>query len=141
MFVGRLMLLGLAVWLAATLGFRLVGHHLLDPERPLLTVAAFVAAFPVMYALMNWLLRVWQLEGPERVIGATAILAPGLLLDGLLSVPFFAVVFPNMSPDAAHLFGALMCTAYSSGLLFSFLSGGRTTYSTRASRTVQDYRA
>jgi len=121
--VGRLMVLGLLLWLIATLVFRLIGQYLLSPEHPFVVVTVFVAAFPLMYALMNWLLQTQRLEGPERVLGTTAILAPGLLLDGLVSIPFFATVFPNMSSGVAYLFGALMCTAYSSGLLFSFLPG------------------
>ncbi|MFB9991359.1 DUF5367 family protein [Deinococcus oregonensis] len=117
----RLFVLGLVFWVIAMLIFRLFGQVLLVPGDTFRTVLLFAAVFPLMYVLMNAVLSAQRLAGKDRVVGATWLLAPGLLLDGLVSVPFFGLVFPNMAVSAASLFGALMCAGYATGFLVSLL--------------------
>jgi hypothetical protein len=119
----RLVVIGLVIWFAVTLLFRWVGQFVLVPGDTARTVFTLLAAIPLMYVVMNLVLPALGLEGRTRPLGAVLVLAPGLMLDGLLSITFFATVFPNMDPAAAGSFGALMCVGYGMGFLTSALPG------------------
>jgi Family of unknown function (DUF5367) len=66
----------------------------------------------ITFPLMAFLLRS-LCNGPG---GAVAILAPTLLLDPFSSA-FFPVVFPNMAPEVAGVFGGWMLWCCAGGLL------------------------
>jgi len=108
----RIVLIGLAIWLAATVALRLWGQHLFDPDR----MASFILLLGCSIPLMAWLPRRifarQSIPPSEWAAAAIALAAPGMLLDTLSTVSF-SVVFPNIRPDAAALFGAwlLLCNA------------------------------
>lgn len=115
---------GLALWLGATIFFRLLGHFLLDPANPVLVVVTFVATVPVIAAATYpayALAKMDSAQGHQRSVAAVCIALPGMLLD-VLSLSFFSFTFPNLSDlSAGALFGAWLLWAYSLILSSGFL--------------------
>lgn len=103
----RLFAYGLAGWLLATLALRLAGHRLLRPDNFTGTVLLFAVSFPLMALLVRRLCRRVQPRADQWPAGAVAILLPTLLLDPFSSA-FFPVVFPNIAPQLAGVFGGWM---------------------------------
>jgi hypothetical protein len=100
----KLFLYGLAIWIAATAALRLRGQHLLRPGDPARTLILF------------GICRRLQLPRDQWLSGAFWLLLPTLLLDPFSSA-FFPVVFPNMAPEAAGVFGGWMLWCCAGGLL------------------------
>jgi Family of unknown function (DUF5367) len=104
----RLVLYGFVGWIAAMLALRAWGQHLLRPGDWAGTLVLFAVSFPLMAFLVRSLCR--------GLGGAVAVLAPTLLLDPFSSA-FFPVVFPNMAPEVAGVFGGWMLWCCAGGLL------------------------
>lgn len=118
------LLLGFAVWLAATVAFRLAGQYVLDPSAPVVVGGLFVAVVPAMVGLAVALYRWRGVTGATRLQAAIALVLPGMLLDSL-AVVWFGTVFPNMLPGAAKYFGGMLPFAYASVLLSGFVPARR----------------
>lgn len=108
----RLLLAGLAIWLAATIALRFAGQHLLRPGDLKGTLTLFVISFPLMAGVVRRLCQRAHLPREQWVGGAVSVALPSLLLDPF-SCAFFPLVFPNMAPEVAGLFGGwvLWCCA------------------------------
>jgi len=112
----HLLIYGLAGWLLATLALRLAGQYLLRPGNGLGTLILFAVSFPLMALLVRRLCSRFQ-PGPEQwPAGAVAVLLPTLLLDPFSSA-FFPLVFPNMAPELAGVFGGWMLWCCAGGLV------------------------
>jgi hypothetical protein len=115
-----LMLCGLAIWAGATILLRVVGQRLLHPDDWLRTLILFAVSFPLMAWIVRRLCRRFQLPRDQWLRGALSVALPTLLLDPFSSA-FFPVVFPNMAPGAAGVFGGWMlwcCAGALSGVIF-----------------------
>lgn len=108
----RLLLVGLALWLAGTVGLRLGGQGILHPRSILSTLMLFAVSFPLMGFVVRGLCRRFRVPREEWLSGAVAIAAPTLVLDAFSSA-FFPLVFPNIPAEAAGVFGGwiLICCA------------------------------
>jgi hypothetical protein len=108
----RLLRSGLIIWFAATIGLRLAGQHLLRPAAPLGTFILFVVSFPLMAWLVRRLCAGAHLPPEQFLAGSVFVALPTLLLDPFSCV-FFPVLFPNMAPQVAGVFGGwlLWCCA------------------------------
>jgi len=103
-----LVVVGFAIWLAATLALRLAGQHLLPPPAGAAgTLAIFAAAFPAMAGLARGMCQRFEPDRARRPAAAVSLALPTLLLDPFSSA-FFPSVFPNIAPEAAGVFGGLM---------------------------------
>jgi Family of unknown function (DUF5367) len=116
----RLLLYGFALWLAASIIFRIAGQRIFHPGNTAGTLITFAISFP----LMAWVARRLCLKSgvPREAwpAGAISLALPTLLLDPFSSA-FFPVVFPNIPASAAGLFGGLMlwcCAGALAGALF-----------------------
>ena len=107
---------GGAVWFVATVLLRFVGHYLLVPGNPWLTVGVSVGVAVLMIGLMTLLYRIRKVRGQDRQTAALLFTLPGMLLDAG-AVLFFRDVFPNMPPNANGLFAAWLFWGYSVVLL------------------------
>jgi hypothetical protein len=103
----RLFLFGVGIWLAATIALRITGQHLLRPGDSKGTLILFTISFPLMAWLVRRLCRRFEPRPEQWPAGAISIALPTLLLDPFSSA-FFPVVFPNMSPEVAGVFGGWM---------------------------------
>jgi hypothetical protein len=102
-----LLLYGFGLWLAGTIILRLAGQYLLHPG----SLGSTLSLFAVSFVAMGWLARRLCLRlglPPEHwPAGAVSLALPTLVLDSF-STAFFPIVFPNMAPAAAGLFGGWM---------------------------------
>ncbi len=112
----RLIRAGLVIWLGATLALRFGGQHVLRPGDWKGTLILFAVTFPMIGWLVRRLCAGAGLPESEWLRGATALLLPTLLLDPFSSA-FFPVVFPNMSPQVAGVFGGWMLWCCAGGLI------------------------
>jgi hypothetical protein len=103
----RLFLWGIGIWLGATVALRFAGQYLLPPGRWGAMLVLFAVSFPLMALLARHLCCRFQLRREEWVRGAVSLALPTLLLDPFFSA-FFPVVYPNMSPEVAGVFGGWM---------------------------------
>jgi hypothetical protein len=119
----RLVRIGFVIWLGATLALRFGGQHLLRPGDWTGTLVLFAVTFPLMAWLVRRLCARAGLPQAEWVSGAISLLLPTLLLDPFSSA-FFPIVFPNMSPQMAGVFGGWMLWCCAGALVgVSFHSG------------------
>jgi hypothetical protein len=107
---------GLIIWLGATLALRFWGQRLLRPGDWKGTLILFAVTFPLIAWLVRRLCARAGLPESEWLRGATALLLPTLLLDPFSSA-FFPMVFPNMSPEVAGVFGGWMLWCCAGALL------------------------
>ena len=112
----RLVICGLAVWASSTIALRVAGHHLLHPSDWMATLILFAVSFPASAWIVRSLCSRFQLRREEWPAGAVAVLLPTVLFDSLSSA-FFPVVFPNMAPEVAGVFGGWMLCCCAGGLV------------------------
>jgi Family of unknown function (DUF5367) len=120
----RLFSYGLGIWIAATVALRAAGQHLLHPGNWKGTLILFAVSFPLMAWVVRRLCR--RLPSEQWPAGAISIALPTLLLDPFSSA-FFPVVFPNMVPDVAGLFGGWMLWCCAGALVGATIPPGKRT--------------
>lgn len=103
----RLFLCGFGIWICATVFLRIAGQRLLHPGDWKGTLILFAITFPAVAWLVRRLCRRFGLGRDHWLGGAVTLLLPTLLLDPFSSA-FFPIVFPNMAPEAAGVFGGWM---------------------------------
>src|SRR5690242_8069137 len=103
----RLSLYGLGIWTLATIALRLVGQRFLYPGSWKTTLVLFAVSFPLMAGIVRRLCRRFHLPPEQWPAAAVSVALPTLLLDPFSSA-FFPVVFPNMAPEVAGVFGGWM---------------------------------
>jgi Family of unknown function (DUF5367) len=112
----RLVLLGFAIWLAATAAIRVFGQRLLHPGNGPGIIILFAVSFVVVAWFVRRLCRRLQVPDEHWPAAAISLLLPTLLLDPFSSA-FFPTVFPNIQPEAAGLFGGWMIICCAGGLV------------------------
>jgi hypothetical protein len=120
----RLFFCGLGIWISATLTLRLTGQHLLHPGDWKGTLILFAISFPLMAWLVPRLCNRFQLPPEQWPAGAISIALPTLLLDPFSSA-FFPVMFPNMAPEVAGVFGGWMLCCCAGALVGGTIRGGK----------------
>ena len=103
----RLLLCGFALWLAGTVILRLWGQHLLHPRSLSSMLLLYTLSVLAMAGLARRLCKSLGLARHEWPVGAVLLALPTLVLDPFSSA-FFPVIFPNMPPSSAGLFGGWM---------------------------------
>jgi len=111
-----LLIVGLLIWSVATLALRLAGQHVLRPGHWSGTVALFVLSFALMAWLARRLCRRFHVPPEQWPAGAISLALPTLLLDPF-STAFFPMVFPNLAPQLAGVFGGWMLSCCAGALL------------------------
>ncbi len=115
-------IVGLVVWLAATLLFRFYGETFFTTDEIIYTIL-FIVAGPLCWGFMVLYLGVLNVMPENRALAAVSFALPGMALDALVTANF-ALVFPNLDMSLDGKFGALMLFAYAS-LLFGGYSSDR----------------
>ena len=100
-------LCGLALWAVGTVALRFGGQALLQPGHATRILLVFLVSFPLMAAIGRRICRRFGLPREQWMEGAVSLALPTLLLDAPASA-FFPVVYPNMAPEAAGIFGGWM---------------------------------
>jgi hypothetical protein len=112
----RLVIVGAAIWLGATVLLRLAGQTFLPVRTPVLIVLLFAVSFGICAVLVRNVCRSAHIRAEDWPAGAIAVLLPTLLLDPFSSA-FFPVVFPNLPAEAAGVFGGWMLCCCAGGLV------------------------
>jgi len=100
----RLAFAGFAIWLAATIGLRLIGQWVIRPGTMTDVVLLLAVSGVLMYRLPRLVFRLMRIDRRDYTLGAILLVAPGMLLDTISAI-WFSRVFPNMPPESAGLFG------------------------------------
>jgi hypothetical protein len=120
----RLLLFGLGIWIGGTVGVRMAGQHLLRPGDWKGTLILFAVSFPLMAWIARRLCSRFEPKPEQWPAGAISIALPTLLLDPFSSA-FFPVVFPNMAPEMAGVFGGWMLWCCAGALIGATVRPGR----------------
>jgi uncharacterized protein DUF5367 len=100
----RVVRIGVLLWIVGTFAIRLGGRGLLHVNRPVATLILYLASFVLMALLVPRIFRRLGLEQGSWPAAATLLMLPTLILDPF-SCAFFTVIFPNVEPSAAGVFG------------------------------------
>ena len=112
----RCFLTGFVIWLVATIVLRFAGQYILFPASLVAIAVLLLASFPLMALVAR---RVCSDAGIPREDWPEAgiyLVMPTLVLDTFSTV-FFPIVFPNVAPQAAGLFGGWMLCSCAGALL------------------------
>lgn len=112
----RLITIGFAIWLLATLTLRLAGRRILSVDHSAYAMLLFLASFVLVGLLVRRVCKGTKLPPEQWLAGAVLLLLPTLLLDPFSSA-FFPIVFPNIPPSAAGVFGGWMIICCAGGLV------------------------
>jgi hypothetical protein len=113
--VRRVFLIGVLIWIVGTIGVRLLGQRVLQPDQASRTVLVYLASFVLMALLVRCIFRRLRLERDAWFEAATLLILPTLILDPF-SCLFFALVFPNMDAAVAGAFGGWMLICCGGGI-------------------------
>ncbi len=119
----RLLFCGFAIWAVATLALRVAGQYILHPGNWTRTLILFGISFPLMAWLLRRLCRRFQLSSDQWLRGGVSLAMPTLLLDPFSSA-FFPVVFPNIAPEMAGVFGGWMLWCCAGALVGAMVRPG-----------------
>jgi hypothetical protein len=100
----RLVIVGFAIWLVATIALRIAGQWVLNPSRTWSVIALLAISGLLLFRLPRLLFSRFAIPREQRALGGIALVAPGMFLDAVSAI-FFSTIFPNIRPDAAGLFG------------------------------------
>jgi len=120
----RLVLYGLVIWILATLALRTAGQHLLRPHDWKGTLVVYAVSFPLMAWVVRRFCRRVHLQPAQWPAGAISLALPTLLLDPFSSA-FFPVVFPNIAPGVAGVFGGWMLWCCAGALVGALTGAGK----------------
>lgn len=110
---------GFLLWMSATILFRLFGQFFLIPGQVFLVLSIFILAIPLIIIATYPYYYFRKISETERLKAAVQIALPGMLLD-ILSIIYFAKVFPNLTIDSLPLFASWLLWAYSLILITGF---------------------
>lgn len=110
---------GFLLWMSATILFRLFGQTFLIPGQVFLVLSIFILAIPLIIIATYPYYYFREIPETERLKAAVQIALPGMLLD-ILSIIYFAKVFPNLTNDSLPLFASWLLWAYSLILITGF---------------------
>lgn len=110
---------GFLLWMSATILFRLFGQTFLIPGQVFLVLSIFILAIPLIIIATYPYYYFRGIPETERLKAAVQIALPGMLLD-ILSIIYFAKVFPNLTNDSLPLFASWLLWAYSLILITGF---------------------
>lgn len=112
--------IGFAVWLLATVIFRMSGQFFFRPDEPLLLALLWLATAAALVLMARFLFSWRALERAQRFEAAALMVLPGMILDAFVTQAFVGF-FPNLPASAAGSFGAWLLLAYASVILAAFL--------------------
>ena len=113
---------GLGIWIGATCC--VLSGNVLRPGDWKGTLIFFALSFPLMAWIVRRLCGRFRLPPEQWPAGAISIALPTLLLDPFSSA-FFPVVFPNMAPEVAGVFGGWMLWCCAGALVAAIIRPGR----------------
>jgi uncharacterized protein DUF5367 len=115
MFMRRIALLGIGIYVAGTVAIRLIGEKLLQPGAVAETLSLYAVSFILTAFLVRLICRRLVASKEDWAEATTLLVLPTLILDPF-SCLFFSSAFPNLDPAAAGLFGGWMLICCGGGV-------------------------
>ncbi len=112
----RCLTVGFIIWLAATIALRFTGQYLLHPENLVAIAVLLAASFPLMALVARQICAGAGLPREQWPAAGIFLVMPTLVFDTFSTV-FFPLVYPNIPPQAAGLFGGWMLCCCAGALL------------------------
>jgi hypothetical protein len=112
----RFVIVGFLLWLAATAALPVIGQRIMSNRGWLYVVVLFAISFLAMALLVRLACIRARIAPQDWPVAAVSLLLPTLVLDPFSSA-FFPVVFPNIAPENAGVFGGWMIVCCAGGLL------------------------
>jgi hypothetical protein len=106
-YIQRAFRTGFLLWLAGTIAIRLAGQRTLHANHVSSTFILYLVSFVLMGLLIPRICRGLGIERDLWFKATAALILPTLLLDPF-ACAFFTVVYPNVDPAAAGVFGGWM---------------------------------
>jgi Family of unknown function (DUF5367) len=125
----RVFIVGVAIWLVATIALRLGGQRMFHPERPWSIISLLAVSALLMFLLPRGLFSRFSIPQEQRALAGIALAAPGMFLDTVSAI-CFSSVFPNIRPDAAGLFGGWLLFCNVVALVSAATWGSKPAYGT-----------
>ncbi len=114
--------IGVAVWLGATLAMRVAGQYFFHPDSAAWMAVNFTAMLIAMPLLARAIFQWRRVPASQRAAAALGVAVPGMLLD-VLTTYFFAQTFPNVNAAGAGAWGAWLLFSYALFLLPAIWGG------------------
>lgn len=111
---------GFAIWLIATIAFRLFGHHFFITDNAFILIALYLILIPVLGFIVNLVTNKYKLNKLQATHAAVIMVLPGMILD-TFCIQFFSSVFPNLPTTDGITFSSWLMWAYSIVLIFGLL--------------------
>ena len=115
------LVVGLVVWLIATLAVRFWGHLFFLIENNIAISILFTSTIPILYFLIQWTFNRFQLTQETQLKSAVLMALPGMLCD-VFCIQFHSFVFPLLTIEQAILLGSWVIWAYFFTILIGLLS-------------------
>jgi hypothetical protein len=112
----KFFLIGFILWATATLVLRVIGQLVIPDGRWPQVVVLFTVSFVAMALLVRAACIRAQVARQDWPVAAISLLLPTLLLDPFSSA-FFPMVFPEVAPEKAGIFGGWMIICCAGGLV------------------------
>jgi membrane protein insertase Oxa1/YidC/SpoIIIJ len=75
------LLLGFAIWLLATIAFRVAGHYFFLTDNLAVLTGLYIFVVPFLGLIANWLFNKFKLTKMEAVQSASLMVLPGMIFD------------------------------------------------------------
>lgn len=112
----RCLITGFIIWLVATIVLRFSGQYLLYPRSLPAIAVLLLASFPLMALIARRICAGAALPREDWPAAGIFLVMPTLVLDTFSTV-FFPFVYPNITDQAAGLFGGWMLCCCAGALL------------------------
>ncbi|WP_270090789.1 DUF5367 family protein [Sphingobacterium sp. SYP-B4668] len=109
--------IGFAIWLLATILFRIGGQYFFFTENTLILTLLYLVLIPFLGSVATWTFNKYKLGKSEAIQSASIMILPGMLLD-TVCIQFFSSIFPNLPEKDGATFGSWLMFAYSVVLIF-----------------------
>lgn len=112
----RCLLTGFVIWLVATIVLRFTGQYLLYPRSVVAIAMLLLVSFPLMAFVARRICAGAAVPREQWPAAGIFLVMPTLVLDAFSSI-FFPMVYPNITEQAAGLFGGWMLCCCAGALL------------------------
>ncbi len=114
------LIIGFAIWLLATIAFRVAGQYFFVTDNPVILTALYLAVVPFLGFVATWVFNKYKLGKLESIQSAVIMVLPGMIFD-TFCIEFFAWVFPNLPETDGATFGSWLMWAYATVLVFGLI--------------------
>ena len=99
------------------------GHYFFLLDQPVLLGGLFLGLLPVLFGLMTWVFKRYELNYAQKVKSAVLMALPGMIGD-VFCIKYHIFIFPDLSTIQVINLASWVLWAYALVLLIGILSRG-----------------